>query len=92
MEPLTGWQRDLALHVIEQLHLTSPVYLQAPSLAELWSWRAITLTLSPTLPEDEQEHRREVAACGKLGSLLRRVMTRTRARWIPTLRWTPVWA
>ena len=57
-EPLTGWQRDLALHVIEQLHLTSPVYLQAPSLAELWSWRAITLTLSPTLPDDEQEHRR----------------------------------
>ena len=57
-EPLTGWQRDLALLVIEQLHLTSPVYLQTPSLAELWSWRAITLTLSPTLPDDEQEHRR----------------------------------
>ena len=57
-EPLARWQRDLALHVIEQLHLTSPVYLQAPSFAELWSWRAITLTLSPTLPEDEQEHRR----------------------------------
>ena len=58
MEPLTGWQRDLALHVIEQLHLTSPICLQAPSLAELWSWGAVTLTLSPSLPDDEQEHRR----------------------------------
>eukprot|EP00439_Symbiodinium_sp_Y106_P030146 s9603_g3.t1 len=58
MEPLTGWQRDLALHVIEQLHLTSPTCLQAPSLAELWSWGAVTLTLSPSLPDDEQEHRR----------------------------------
>ena len=56
--PLTGWQRQLALQVIEQLHLTCPVYLQAPSLAEIWSWRAVTQTLAPTLAADEHEQRR----------------------------------
>ena len=56
--PLTGWQRDLALQVIERLHLTCPVYMLAPSLAEVWSWADVTVTLSPTTPAEMQENRR----------------------------------
>ena len=32
MGPLTGWQRDLALQIIERLHLTCPVYIHACSV------------------------------------------------------------
>ena len=58
MGPLTGWQRDLALQIIERLHLTCPVYMHAPSLAEVWSWADVTVTLSPTTPTEMQENRR----------------------------------
>ena len=47
--PLTGWQRQMALQIIEQLHLTCPVYVRAPSLAEIWSWNAVTVSLTPDL-------------------------------------------
>eukprot|EP00439_Symbiodinium_sp_Y106_P087445 s228_g54.t1 len=49
--PLTGWQRQVALQIIEQLHLTCPVYMRAPSLAEIWSWNAVTVSLTPEAHE-----------------------------------------
>ena len=49
--PLTGWQRQVALQIMEQLHLTCPVYMRAPSLAEIWSWNAVTVSLTPEAHE-----------------------------------------
>ena len=92
--PLTGWQRQMALQIIEQLHLTCPVYVRAPSLAEIWSWNAVTVSLTPTSSAEAHEHNRVDATDvgGHLWEMTWRPRTLIQATRIRTLWWTPAQA